>query len=98
MSEHTPTPYHVGMRPGPIVYGPSGEMVADCCIITNTSDENKAIAAFIVKACNSHEELLEACKFLQPLAIKHAPQGISEEYWETAFDKLEKAIRKAEEE
>ena len=52
----------------------------------------------IVRACNSHKDLLEACKFLRPLAIKHAPQGISEEYWETAFDGLEKAIRKAEEE
>ena len=54
--------------------------------------------SFVVKACNGYEDLLEACKFLQPLAIKHAPQGISEEYWDAAFDKLEKAIRKAEEE
>ena len=62
MSKHTPTPYHVGLRPGPIVYGPSGEMVADCRILTNTPDENKAIAAFIVRACNGYEGLIAACK------------------------------------
>lgn len=28
-SKHTPGPWHVGMRPGPIVYGPKGEMLAD---------------------------------------------------------------------
>jgi len=73
-------------------------MVADCRAVCNSPAENLANARVIVKACNSYEDLLHACKFLQPLAIMRAPQGISEEYWETAFDKLEKAIRKAEEE
>lgn len=27
--QHTPGPWHVGMRPGLIVYGPHGEQVAD---------------------------------------------------------------------
>ena len=27
---HTPGPWHIGMKPGPMVYGPSGEQVADC--------------------------------------------------------------------
>ena len=26
---HTPGPWHLGMQPGPIVYGPNGEQVAD---------------------------------------------------------------------
>lgn len=26
---HTPGPWHIGMHPGPIVYGPKGEMIAD---------------------------------------------------------------------
>lgn len=94
MSEHTPGPWRIGDA-GLTVFGPpngnpSPETVAPC--------KTRANAAFIVKACNGYEDLLEACKFLQPLAIKHAPQGISKEYWDTAFDKLEKAIHKAEEE
>lgn len=27
--KHTPAPWHVGMKPGPMIYGPSGEQVAD---------------------------------------------------------------------
>ena len=27
MTEHTPGPWHIGMKPGPMVYGPSGEQV-----------------------------------------------------------------------
>lgn len=29
MKTYTPAPWHVGMKPGPIVYGPLGEQVAD---------------------------------------------------------------------
>lgn len=28
--QHTPGPWHVGMKPGPMVYGTRGEQVADC--------------------------------------------------------------------
>jgi hypothetical protein len=56
---HTPGPFHVGMKPGPMVYGPQGEQIAD---LTHAfiEDESKANAAFIVRACNSHYELLAA--------------------------------------
>lgn len=27
--KHTPGPWHIGMQPGPIIYGPNGEQVAD---------------------------------------------------------------------
>ena len=27
--KHTPPPWHIGMQPGPIIYGPNGEQVAD---------------------------------------------------------------------
>lgn len=29
-TKHTPGPWRVGMRPGPMVYGPYGAQVADC--------------------------------------------------------------------
>jgi hypothetical protein len=28
-TKHTAGPWHVGMKPGPIIYGPNGEQVAD---------------------------------------------------------------------
>jgi len=109
MSEHTPGPLAVnlGQEDGFFLVGQTdGEgfiiphPIFRVVRPKNAADTAKTIDAlsFVVKACNSYEELLEACKFLQPLAIKHAPQGINAEYWNTAFDKLEKAIHKAEEE
>lgn len=41
--------------------------------------------------------LLEAAKYLQPLAIRECPPGIAPEYWHSAFEKLETAISRAEE-
>lgn len=29
MGKHTAGPWHIGMQPGPIIYGPKGEQVAD---------------------------------------------------------------------
>lgn len=29
MNSHTPGPWHIGMKPGPMIYGPKGEQVAD---------------------------------------------------------------------
>jgi len=61
-AKYTPSQYHVGMKPGPIVYGPLGEMVADCHIATNTREDNCNHAAYIVRACNHFEGLLDAAK------------------------------------
>ena len=59
---HTPTPWHVGMKPGPFIYGPQGEQVADmtgACTFNGKQD-----AAYIVKACNSHAQLVAALEDL----------------------------------
>ena len=58
VATHTPTPWHVGMKPGPFIYGPQGEQVADmtgACTFNGKQD-----AAFIVRACNSHAQLVAA--------------------------------------
>ena len=49
MSEHTPTPWHPG-EDDAYVWGPDGEFVAEC--------EDEANAEHIVRAMNSHEDLL----------------------------------------
>ena len=60
---HTKGPYHVGMSPGPIIYGPKGEQIADCRSVSSEDAENKANALFITRAINTHRELLEALEF-----------------------------------
>ena len=54
---HTALPWHVGMKPGPMIYGPNGDQVAD---LTADFEDDRANAAFIVRACNAHDDLLAA--------------------------------------
>lgn len=65
--DHTPTPWliHSDNNPFTIIANIDGlfrfETVADCDVNSAsplTVDDCKANAAFIVKACNSHEEIL----------------------------------------
>ena len=50
MKTHTPGPWHVGMRPGPIIYGPIGEQVADLRGPTLEKDESIANTHLIASA------------------------------------------------
>ena len=50
MINHTPGPWHVGMRPGPIIYGPIGEQVADLRGLTLEKDESIANTHLIASA------------------------------------------------
>lgn len=63
-TQHTPGPWHIGMNPGPIIYGPKGEQIADCSSITMLKEENKANATLIVRAANSHQALVELAQEL----------------------------------
>lgn len=49
-SEHSHGPWHVGMRPGPIVYGPLGEQIADCRSISDDDETNRLNARLIAAA------------------------------------------------
>lgn len=47
---HTPGYWHVGMNPGPIVYGPKGEQIADLTADLLPREETKANARLIAAA------------------------------------------------
>lgn len=47
---HTPGPWHVGMKPGPIIYGPHGEQIADMRSPMLEADEHNANARLIEAA------------------------------------------------
>lgn len=47
---HTTGPWHVGMRPGPIIYGPLGEQIADIRGPSFGNEETSANARLISSA------------------------------------------------
>ena len=59
MNKHTQNPWHVGMRPGPIIYGPQGEQVADLSARMVSDEETKANARLVVTAPEMLELLRE---------------------------------------
>ena len=67
-SQHTPGPWHIGMNPGPLVYGPNGEQVADLRAPMTPKDEALANLRLIVAA----PELMEALTYIHD----HARTGL----------------------
>jgi hypothetical protein len=53
---HTPGPWHVGLKPGPMVYGPQGEQIVGLNVMLDR-DEVLANAKFIAAAPAMYEAL-----------------------------------------
>ena len=62
--KHTPGPWHVGLKPGPMVYGPQGEQIVGLNVMLD-SDEVLANAKFIAAAPAMYEALSELVKYLR---------------------------------
>jgi hypothetical protein len=57
---HTPTPWIWDGDPfSPTIHAPQSQT---CICELDTNDQRQANAQFIIRACNSHDALLEACK------------------------------------
>lgn len=80
MSKHTQGPWQAI---GDEVYGGGrrGPLVACGTAVDTTREEDEANAAFIARACNCHEELLEALK-----EMTMAFDGIPDEDWDALSD------------
>lgn len=93
-SKHTPTPWKVWDHPvpaGEIHIGATGTpLIAKVMLRDASINEFEANAAFIVRACNTHEELLFAAEFALKQIKKLATGDIV-----AAVIELEKAIAKA---
>jgi hypothetical protein len=59
--KHTPGPWHVGLKPGPIVYSEHGEQVANLFEPLIDEKENKANARLIAAAPDLLAALKELC-------------------------------------
>lgn len=71
---HTQGPWHVGMKPGPMVYGQKGAQVADMRETLLDRDEHIANVRLIAAA----PDLLAACQFALDCAIN--PRSMTEAY------------------
>ena len=54
--KHTPGPWHIGLKPGPMVYGPQGEQIVGINVMLD-GDEVLANAKFIAAAPAMYEAL-----------------------------------------
>jgi len=112
--KHTPTPWHVSTNPGgpgdqpafPSVRDASGakhgyDIVAMPC---GNSETVTANAAFIVRACNAHDDLLACCKWIHAIVGSSRDGGTSWQDLEHELDatdwanKIEAALALAEKE
>ena len=62
--KHTPGPWHVGLKPGTMVYGPQGEQIVGINVMLDR-DEVLANAKFIATAPAMYEALKELVTYLQ---------------------------------
>ena len=99
---HTPGPWHL-QRIGEALYVESNEsymrVIADMqraeCVSVNERAMVEANAEFIVRACNSHDALLAACKWAFSMLCSHPSTGNSTDFNELRED-LHAAIAAAE--
>jgi len=94
-AQHTPTPWHTGEgKAERIIYAADGFAVADATVFHGLHVESPtANAAFIVRACNAHDELVAALKGL--LDDMRDIRGIDpEEYKPESFAAARAALAK----
>lgn len=98
MTAHTPTPWVRDPRSGrtTMVYSDdaTGSAIADCApsMVHRSQAECEANAAFIVRACNAHDELVEALSALLSLhGTPHQDEWLNPQAFKFAQDVTDKA-------
>jgi hypothetical protein len=90
-TQHTPGPWRLGDA-GATIFGPKN---GNPCPEMIASVKKRANAEFILRACNSHADLLRLCK--QALEMVQDPTSAADDLSLLSFEtSLEQAIVKAE--
>ena len=90
--KHTPGPWHVGLKPGPMVYGPQGEQIVGLNVMLD-SDEVLANAKFIAAAPAMYDALQQSLVLVELAALEEwgrAVRGEQQPPTTEARDRLEK--------
>ena len=103
-TKHTPTPWVYEGRISPSGWGLTGMWAGDQQVFgdqpgwdSQWEPPRKEDAAFIVRACNSYDQLLAACKAALPVLIEACEQWSNgEDCYTLALEKTEAAIAAAE--
>lgn len=93
-TKHTPTPFRLDAETKMIVLDSSGVVVVHCAGIVDGFENAKRLAAFIVRACNSHEALKEALKALEQFESTPDKDAVLISY--KAIERARKALKQAE--
>ena len=90
--KHTPGPWHVGLKPGTMVYGPQGEQIVGLNVMLD-SDEVLANAKFIAAAPAMYDALQQSLVLVELAALEEwgrAVRGEQQPPTTEARDRLEK--------
>jgi hypothetical protein len=90
--KHTPGPWHIGMKPGPIVYGPQGEQVANMLPCMLERDEHNANARLIAAAPALLEIVERFIQLSNNLAVALTAEQIAEATSELSVHSLDAQI------
>lgn len=77
-TKHTPTPYYHDAENHQILSDVNSGRQLVCLVYAPTVAEQLKTAAFIVKACNAHDKLVEALENVQRLVAQCAPDGFTD--------------------
>ncbi len=96
-TKHTPGPWHVGMRPGPMIYGADSAQVADMRGGLLARDETAANVRLVVEAPAMLAALRDAHAFLDALLEMQPDAAVDAltNNGESVADMLGNAIAKA---
>jgi len=92
---HTPGPWHIGVKPGPFIYGPQGEEVADMRGDTLASGEARANRDLIVAAPDMLAALLAAQATVETHTVRAYKYGCVDRDAEATLAEISAAIAKA---
>ncbi len=90
--KHTPGPWHVGMKPGPLVYGPQGEQIVNMTEPMLFDEENAENARLIAAA----PDLLAALQAVIEQRNNPRRDSDDEHAYQNAFKLAFTAIAKAQ--
>jgi hypothetical protein len=98
-TKHTPLPWLLHSEYSTVVMTPGRAIIADTLGIDFDADTDRANAAFIVRACNSHEQMVAALREIENHLdgrMTHQADNPNYPFWNQLWDIARAALAAAE--